>query len=36
MNNYNIMFRGFVQDNDKDATVANVKQVKDLSPRRHG
>ena len=28
MNNYNVMVRGIVQNNDKDAAVANVKQVK--------
>jgi hypothetical protein len=28
MNNYNLMVRGIVQDNDKDAAVQNVKRVK--------
>jgi hypothetical protein len=28
MNNYNVMIRGIVQNNDKDAAVANVKRVK--------
>lgn len=28
MNNYNAMVRGIVQNNDKDATVANVKRCK--------
>jgi hypothetical protein len=28
MNNYNVMIRGIVQNNDKDAAVANVRNVK--------
>ncbi len=28
MNNYNVMIRGIVQNNDKDAAVANVRKVK--------